>query len=315
MIEGSQYGFTDSSSWWIGKSKGANASDKFVLSLLKAIFLGMRFVFRVILGRRKRDEVFAKRNLTFKNFLYKSTEPLGIGRISLEIDVPKYGYKIHCPLNREDLIVMTRHEDEIIERFNPRPGDVIVDIGAHMGRYTIIGSKRAGSEGKVVAIEAHPGNFKLLSRNIALNRLTNVIAVNSAVYSTSTPLKLYLPDEDSGYTMHHSVMASYLVTKYKEAERKYVQVQADTLDNLLRKEGVGRVNWIKIDVEGAELEVLKGAQETLSKNQDISLLIEIHGRETYVPVIELLRMQDFRIEFEKTYDNGEKHVIARKNSG
>lgn len=313
MAEGSEYGFVDTNAWWIRSSRGAAASDRFALSLLKATFLGTRFLMKVVMGRKKRDEWFAKRNLTFKKFLYSATEPFGLGRLSLEIDVPKHGYKIHCPLNREDLIVMTRHEDEMIERFDAKPGDVVVDIGAHMGRYTIISSRRVGPGGKIIAIEAHPGNFGLLRRNIALNRLTNVIAINSAVYSTTMPLKLYLPDEDSGYTMHHSVMASYLVTKYKEAERKYVEVQADTLDNLLRKAGVDMVNWIKIDVEGAELEVLKGAEETLSRSKEISLLIEVHGKETYAPVMELLRAHGFRIDFEKTYDNGEKHVIARKD--
>ena len=313
MTEGTEYGFADTNAWWIGSSRGASAYDKLVLSLLKTTFLGTRFLLKMILGKRKRDEWYAKRNLTFKKFLYSATEPFGLGRLSLEIDVPKHGYKIHCPLNREDLIVMTRHEDEMIGRFDTKPGDVVVDIGAHMGRYTIISSRRVGAKGKVIAIEAHPGNFGLLRRNIALNRLTNVVAINSAVYSTTMSLKLYLPDEDSGYTMHHSVMASYLVTKYREAERKYVEVQADTLDNLLRKAGVDKVNWMKIDVEGAELEVLKGAEETLSRNKDISLLIEVHGKETYVPVMELLRAHDFKMDFEKTYDNGEKHVIAHKD--
>jgi FkbM family methyltransferase len=312
VAEGSEYGFVDSNAWWLRSSRGATASDRLVLSLLKTAFLGTRFLLKVIMGRKRRDEWFAKRHLTFKKFLYSATEPFGLGRLSLEISVPKHGYKIRCPLNREDLIVMTRHEDEMIDRFDAKHGDTVIDIGAHMGRYTIISSKRVGKEGKVIAIEAHPGNFGLLRRNIALNRLTNVTAINCAVYSKKMPLKLYLPDEDSGYTMHHSVMSSYLVTKYKEAERKYMEVQADTLDSLLHRAGVDRVDWIKIDVEGAELEVLKGAGETLSKNKNISLLVEVHGRETYAPAMDLLRTHGFRVEFERTYDNGEKHVIARK---
>ena len=93
---------------------------------------------------------------------------------------------------------MTIHEDEIIEHFTPKQGDIVVDIGAHMGRYTIISSKRVGTNGKVIAIEAHPGNFEMLNRNIKLNQLTNVIPLNYAVYSKETKIKLYLPDEESG---------------------------------------------------------------------------------------------------------------------
>lgn len=288
--------------------------DRLALSLLKTVFRGTRFSLKVILGRKRTDALFARRNISFKDFLYRAVEPFGQGRLALEIDVPKHGYKIHCPLNREDFIVMTKHEDEIIERFVPEQGDVVVDVGAHMGRYTIISSRRVGQNGKVVAIEAHPGNFRLLTRNVKLNRLANVTALNSAVYSRKAQLKLYLPDEAQGYTMHHSVMADYLSTKYKENAKRYVEVGANTLDELLHSAGAERVNWIKIDVEGAELEALKGASETLSANNDISLLVEIHGTETYGPVVELLKSHNFRLEFEKTYDNGEKHIIASKAS-
>lgn len=307
-------GYVGSNAWWLYKARGALLSDRLVLSFLKAIFLGTRFSVKVILGRKRRDALFVRRNINFRDFLHKSIKPLGLGKISLEISVPKYDYKVHCPLNREDFMVLTKHEDDIIERFVPKQGDTVVDIGAHMGRYTIISSKRVSPSGKVVAIEAHPINFKFLNRNIKLNRLTNVVSIKSAAYSRKIPLKLYLPDEEQGYTMHHSVMTNYLSTKYKrDIGQKYVQVEADTLDSLLQKAGIKKVNWIKIDVEGAEFEVLKGACVALTGNKDISLLIEIHGTETYEPVLALLKFHGFRLEFEKTYDNGEKHIIATKH--
>jgi FkbM family methyltransferase len=153
----------------------------------------------------------------------------------------------------------------------------------------------------------------MLQHNLSLNKLGNVSALNWAVYSKKARLKLYLPDEDLGYTMHHSLMTNYLTAKYnKEIERRYIEVEADTFDNLLKSRGINQVNWIKIDVEGAEYEVLKGAREVLSGNKCISILVEVHGKDTYGPTMELLRSNNFNIEFEKTYDNGEKHVIAKK---
>ena len=77
------------------------------------------------------------------------------------------------------------------------------------------------------------------------------------------------------------------------------------------------VNWVKIDVEGAEFEVLKGASNVLSKSKDIALLIEVHnlsgGTNLYRPIIEFLNLYNFKIEFEKSQDRGEKHIILRKH--
>jgi FkbM family methyltransferase len=308
--------YAGSNKWWLREVKGARVFDKFVFNLLKSIFLGTRFFLRLILGRKKRDSIFVKRNINFKDFLYSSTKILRVDKtLLLEIYVPSHSYRIHCPLNKEDFIVMTKHEEEIMGLFRPREGDTVVDIGAHMGRYTITSSKSVGQHGKVIAVEAHPYNFKILHYNLRLNKLKNVSALNCAVYSKKARLKLYLPDEDQGYTMHHSLMTNYLASKYSnEIERRYIEVEADTLDNFLKVRGINQVNWIKIDVEGAEYEVLKGAKEILSASKDISILVEVHGKDTYGPTIELLRSNNFKIEFEKTYDNGEKHVLARKVS-
>ncbi len=306
--------YAGSNNWWLKEVKGARVFDKFVLGLLKAIYRGTRFSLRLILGRKRTDRIYQKRNINFKDFLYSSTRIMRVSKkLLLEIHVPNHDYRIHCPLNKEDFIVMTKHEEEIIGIFRPKEGDIVVDIGAHMGRYTIPSAKSVGVSGKVIAVEAHPYNFGILQHNLKLNKLTNVSALNSAVYSKKANLKLYLPDEDLGYTMHHSVMTNYLSTKYNnEIERKFVEVEADTLDNLLKSSAITTVNWIKIDVEGAEYEVLKGAREILSTNKPISILVEVHGKETYGPTIELLRSNNFNIEFERTYDNGEKHVLARK---
>ena len=304
-----------SNSWWLRETKGATILDKFYLSFLKIIYRGIRFSFKIALGKKRTDMFYTKRGINFKDFLYRAIKFLKIGDpLMLEIYVPKHNYNIYCPLNKEDFIVMTRHEDDIIERFLPKQGDIVVDIGAHMGRYTIISSKRVGANGKVVAIEAHPSNFEMLKSNIKLNQLTNVTPLNYAVYSKETKIKLYLPDEESGYTMHHSIMSNYVFTKYKDkTEDKFVEVSANTLDYLLQLNEITDVNWVKIDVEGAEFEVLKGASNVLSKSKDIALLIEVHGKDTYEPIIESLRSYNFKIDFEKTYENGEKHIIALKD--
>ena len=303
-------------SWLLKETKGVRTLDKGILYFLKIAYLSLRILLRVALGRRRRDRIFIERGFDFNTFLYKVFKVLVIGNsMLLRINVPKYDYKFYCRINnREDLVFMTNHEEDIIEHFTPKKGDIVVDIGAHMGRYTIISSKRVGANGKVVAIEAHPSNFEMLNSNIKLNQLTNVTPLNYAVYSKETKIKLYLPDEESGYTMHHSIMSNYVFTKYKDKTGdKFVEVSANTLDYLLQLNEITDVNWIKIDVEGAEFEVLKGAHNVLSNSKDISLLIEVHGKDTYEPIIESLRSYNFKIDFEKTYENGEKHIIALKD--
>jgi FkbM family methyltransferase len=294
--------------------------DKWILFFFKIIYLGIRFSVKIALGRKRRDRIYVGLGIHFNDsfgpsfyivsFLYKTIKFLRLGNpVSLKINVPKYGYKVLCPIKKEEIVNMTIREDEIIEYFTPKQGDIVVDIGANIGRYTLIASKRVGTNGKVVAIEAHPGNFEMLNRNIKLNRLTNVIPLNYAAYSKETKVKLYVPDEESGYTIYHTLM--------ERTGKKFVEVDAITLDYLLLqlngiREGVVEVNWIKIDVEGVEFEVLKGATNVLSKSKDIALLIEVHGIDNYRPLIEFLNSYNFIIEFEKTYETGDKHIVLRK---
>jgi hypothetical protein len=75
-----------------------------------------------------------------------------------------------------------------------------------------------------------------------------------------------------------------------------------------------QVKWMKIDVEGAEYEVFKGAKDILSKSSVITLLIEVHnlspGFNLYEPIKEFLSLYNFKIVFEEAYENGERHIIA-----
>ena len=317
-------------SWLLKTPEGVVITlDKCILFPLKIIYLGVRISFRVFLGRKRRNQSYIVQKLRYItnyfspsfslfSFLYKAIRFLRLGNPRLlKINVPKYNYKAYCPINKHDFINMTAREDEIIEHFNAKDGDIVVDVGAHIGRYTIISSRRVGQNGKVIAIEADPDNFEMLNRNIKLNKLTNVIPLNYAVYSKETKLKLYLPVEESGFTIYNTIMVNRTAS-----EGKFIEVNANTLDNLLLQQQNGishpSINWIKIDVEGAEFEVLKGATNILSKSKDIALLIEVHnlhgGTNLYRQIVEFLNVYNFKIEFENTYESGEKHIIVRKST-
>src|ERR671919_2099235 len=196
----SNHSSVGSHDWLLKEAKGARLFDKSVLLLLKVIYLGTRVLLRIVLGKKRRDRLYLKRGINFKDFLYRSIESLRLDNyVLLEFKVSKYDYKFYSLITRkiENFLIedmynsMSAHEDDIIERFSPKQGDIVVDIGAAFGLYTIISSKRVGAQGKVVAIEAHPSNFEMLNRNIKLNQLTNVIPLNYAAYSKETKLKLY----------------------------------------------------------------------------------------------------------------------------
>ena len=119
--------------------------------------------------------------------------------------------------------------------------------------------------------------------------------------------------EQSSYTKYNTVMSERGL-----GETRFIEVKANTLDCILHENGIKHeeVNWIKIDVEGAEFEVLKGARDLLSKNRKVSLLIEVHNLSgiinLYEQIKEFLKSYNFKITYEKIYqENGERHIVAR----
>jgi FkbM family methyltransferase len=289
--------------------KGERFLDKLTLFLLRFAYFGFRLSLRFFIGKKQRDKYFMEHGLDFPTFTYRLLKKIGLDKVLLLlIDMPKLGYKFFCRINRDDFLFMTNHENEIMEHFNPKSGDIVVDVGAHIGLYSLIAAKRVGPGGKVIAIEPDPENFKILRKNILLNRSKNIEALECAAYSAREKLKLFLPELEQGRTIFNTVMQDRAKTSIN-----FLEVEANTLDNILESKNITEVNWIKIDVEGAELEVLKGAVNTLSSNKDTTFVIEIHGSEIYRELLGYLKTYNLTIMFEKSNEKGDwRHVIAKK---
>jgi FkbM family methyltransferase len=290
---------------------GVTFFDKCISIFFKLLYLLLRFILTIALGKRRRDKLYLQREIGFNSFFYKCMKLLGLANhILLQINVPKYNYKFFCRSNNEDFTFMTGHEDKILKHFRPEDGDTVIDVGAHVGHYTIIASKHVGPNGKVIAIEADPGNFEMLNKNIKLNGLTNVIPLKYAASSIESRIKLYTPAKESGYTIYNTIILS----RSKPGE-KFIEVDGNTLDNLLQQNGIREeeISWIKIDVEGAELEVLKGAGNVLSKSKNLALIIEVHSLDLYKALVEFLNLYNFKIEFERG-DGDWRHIVTRKTA-
>lgn len=163
-----------------------------------------------------------------------------------------------------DVIAFLEDEEKWIWNYiRLKKGGAFVDVGADYGKYTVTVAKIIGEDGKVIAIEPHPDNYKKLKRNIELNKLNNVVIYNIAAWSDKQVLKLYI-GKSHGF---HSVLKNYGFGS--------IPVKARSLDEVLWENDIKRgVVLIKIDVEGAELEVLKGLAKTL-KEFHPKIIIEV----------------------------------------
>jgi FkbM family methyltransferase len=136
--------------------------------------------------------------------------------------------------------------------FSPRLGETVIDIGANIGRYTVSSSKAVGDLGVVLAVEAHPDNYRILERNVELNGLKNVMTFNLAAWDEECELNMFI-----GKT-------SGLHSAKKNRGMGQLKVKAKPVDDIVNELSLDRVDWIKIDVEGAECEVLCGLSQTIS---------------------------------------------------
>jgi FkbM family methyltransferase len=124
-----------------------------------------------------------------------------------------------------------------------RPGDVFLDLGANVGYYSLIAAKLVGVGGKVVAVEPDPENFARLCRNIELNGFTQIVAINKGISDTRDVMRLYR--DTTGNSGAHSFVARGVATDT-------VDVEVDTVDNIVHDLGLDRVDFIKTDIQGFE---------------------------------------------------------------
>lgn len=307
---------------------GNNAFNRFVILTYRAIFLITSNIMKTALGneRRNTSRLFQKlqkgneviSSFLLKIFLYKYLNKMGIRKETSKIYIPKYDYKFHCPLNMVDYMSLISREEAILTRFDPLPGDIVLDIGANLGRYTVIAAKKVRNEGKVISIEANPAIFELLTKNIQLNELSNVIPLNCAVFSEKTKIKFFV-NNDLRNNQFGTINTDIDDFANKGLEQ-HVYVDANTVDSILSENDIEiqEVKWMKIDVEGAEFDVIKGSKELISSAKHLRIIVEIHNLSngtTYRNEIkEFLGSFGYTIDFEDRRPSGESHLIFKKKN-
>lgn len=145
-----------------------------------------------------------------------------------------------------------------------RRGDVVLDVGANIGYYSVTASSLVGPEGRVLSIEPDPSHFARLRRSLAANGCGNAVPLQAAAADREGELELYLSEENS------SDHAAYPVPG-----RRHVTVRAADLDTLADEQGLPRVDFVKIDVQGFEPAVLRGMRGILDRNPDLRIVTEL----------------------------------------
>jgi len=170
-------------------------------------------------------------------------------------------------------------------------GQIGFDIGAHRGYWSIFYHKRVLPEGIIIALEPYPKNYQKMLQNIAKNNIYNVIPLRLAAWRESALLDF---EEVSDLDIK-----SFIV---KTKEDKKGRILATSVDKLVDSFGLPRLDWIKIDIEGAEVEALRGAMKTLLRYRP-TLWLEFHG--TLQEVKALLAEANYEIKGEIHLSSGQ----------
>ena len=177
-----------------------------------------------------------------------------------------------------------------------KPGMVIYDIGANVGFYSILGAQLAGPNGSVIAFEPFHRNVEYIRKHIDLNQFKNIKVMEVAVSNVNG--SVFFEPGISIATGHLSKTGS-------------LEVQSISLDKLFNDGTLPAPDVIKVDVEGAELDVFTGAQE-LIKNHRPLIFVDTHGRDAHEGTINFLTAKGYHFE---TLDGlplaNSKELIAR----
>jgi FkbM family methyltransferase len=180
------------------------------------------------------------------------------------------GHRIHLDPNDSLLLSVNGVYEETEARLfeqSIRPGDVVVDVGGHIGYYTLLAARAVGDGGHVFAFEPERGNYALLAANVADNGYTGrVTAVNKAVMAESGELEIFVSPDNAGD--HH-------VYAVGDDDRPSYAIEGVSLDEYFADRPDRTVNVVKMDVQGAEPSALRGMRGVLDANEHVLLFTEL----------------------------------------
>jgi FkbM family methyltransferase len=181
------------------------------------------------------------------------------------------------------------HEWQFVRRFL-KLSHVVVDAGANLGTFTVPFAKAVGPYGKVISFEPQPVIFDCLQNTVALNKLENVQLHRACLGNAPGNVEIFEPDYSQPANFSGVSFADEGPGDVQYSQKK-ISAPVLTLDSVLQNQ---RLDFLKIDVEGMELEVLQGAQEALKKHQPV-IYLENNRKPKSPAIIRLLQEQGYRL--------------------
>ena len=182
-----------------------------------------------------------------------------------------------------------------------KKNDIVLDVGANIGYFTLLFAKLVGENGKVYAFEPEPTNFDLLKKNFETNGYKNVILVRKALSDKTGKTKLFLSNKNAG---------EHMMVGTKE-NRHSIEIEMITGDDYFR-DFSGQINFIKMDIQGAEIDALRGMSSLLQKMNEIKIMIEFAPKwlknfgNDPLELLSLLNEYDFKLS---EIDRSSKKII------
>ena len=153
-----------------------------------------------------------------------------------------------------------------------RPGDVVVDVGAHWGYFTLLAATLCSPAGSVYSFEPHPRNFALLARNVAANHLPNVVMAQSAVSNCSGSIQMFAAQSSMG----HSIKTIPEEWSAKDGQKPAAfSASAVSLDEYFAQTPL-QPRLVKIDIEGAEPLAWAGMKSLMARHPSLVLILEFN---------------------------------------
>lgn len=246
---------------------------RFLYSIVEGAWRTVRAPLRAVLGEERLGrllDAFGLRAMKTKTFVLQKKVA----------DGSTLAYRPHdqCILDE----VFDQHAYGPDEAF--KSGDVVIDVGGHIGAFACLTARRVGPTGRVISCEPAPDNAALLRENLKRNGFSWAAAKETAVGDKAGFIELYVADQASDNPAANTV--------FPTEGRKAVRVPLTTLDALAAEEKLSRVDHLKLDIEGAELQALRGGEKTLAMTRRI--VMEVHPeRVEPQEVLDLLTARGF----------------------
>lgn len=178
---------------------------------------------------------------------------------------------------------------------NLKEGDIVVDVGAHVGYYSALASLTVGDRGRVFSFEPRPLNIGFFKDHVRVNALKNITLYEGAI-SVNSGEATFNTNTGTG-TGHLS-------------EQGHLKVKTYCLDDLVEAGEIPRLDFLKIDVEGGEIDVLKGSRNTIVHNRP-RMLLATHSEDTHAFVLEFLEEHNYQFQIlDKDGSKGDTEIIA-----